>query len=263
MRRDFETLVETPFYRIRYVKGCGNTLVISFASIGNRREEMPPDEFVGTITSDTSRHGVFVSDIRRSWMNDKEYRDAISGTLPDLIKRLGAHKVTAIGLSIGAFSALVAHRLFQVDAVLAFSPQYSVDDSIVPEETRWRHWTNQIEEFIYPTVEPLQSRGKLYVLHGLESDLSQMVRFPYQKNLNHYVFPELRHSTVAKAIKDADKLVPLLAAVERGKSEVVKHIIQQVGGTVRSGKAAFRLARSRNQAKQWRPIHQRPFVAKR
>lgn len=234
MHRDLETLLEASFIRIRYAPGDGDTLAVSFASIGNGRRKVPPDEFVGTILGDRSRHGVFISDVRRSWMNDTEVRAAITHTLPELFQRVGIRRVTTLGLSVGAYSALLAHQLFPVDAVLAFSPQYSVDRKFAPEETRWRYWTKQIPAFEFPTVEPMQTRGRVFILHGLEDDLQQMRRFPVQKNLDHFVFSKLAHSTVPRAIKDAGQLAPLLDAVESGNRKAVSRIIQRLGGTWRA-----------------------------
>lgn len=234
MHRRIETLLETPFIRIRHAPADGDRLAVSFASIGTSRRTAPPDEFVGTVLCDPTRHGVFISDSRRSWMNDAEVRAAIAETLPGLITSAGARRVTTLGLSVGAFSALVAHRLFPVDAVLAFSPQYSVSRRIVPEEKRWRFWTGQIRNFACPSVEPLQSGGRIYALHGLEDDIAQMRRFPIRANLDHFVFPGLRHSMVPRAAKDAGLLAPLLAAAEHDDRKAVSRIVRNLGGTWRA-----------------------------
>lgn len=57
-----ETIHDDGRTRIRYVCSLGQSdhLIISFSSIGQRRNLMPTDELTGTLLCDPNRHCLFV-----------------------------------------------------------------------------------------------------------------------------------------------------------------------------------------------------------
>lgn len=56
-----------------------------------------------------------------------------------------ATRRTGYGASLGAYAALRFSRLLDLDEVLAFSPQYSIDPVKVPFETRWPDEAAQLD----------------------------------------------------------------------------------------------------------------------
>lgn len=57
----------------------------------------------------------------------------------------GAHRVMTYGSSMGGYAAIRFADAVGADAVLALSPQYSIDPLKVPFETRWRQEAERIE----------------------------------------------------------------------------------------------------------------------
>ncbi|SMP35714.1 hypothetical protein [Shimia sagamensis] len=238
MRQDVEygklrTLVEDSVVRINHLPQKGSHLIVSFASIGKGWHLMPPDEFVGTISKMPNCSGLFISDMTRSWMNSSVLRNTVERVVNEVIAEFEIEKVTTLGLSMGAFSALVAPRLFPVDTAIALSPQFSVSREIVPSETRWRHWTKNIQDFHFPSVLPISPMGRVVICHGLVDDYEQMKLFPQQDNVDHFVFPNARHAEIGKLIKKGGKLSPFITAASAHKKRSVAQILRGLGGSWR------------------------------
>lgn len=233
-RREIVTLVDEPTFRIRYATGSGDNLIVSFASIGRLRQEMLPDEFVGTALADPARHAIFVSDRRRSWMNSAFLAQCVSEAVATVVAQHRIARVTTLGLSLGGLSALIAARLFPVDTVIALSPQFSVDRRIMPDEERWAFFTRRIRRFHFPTVAPLPKTGRIFVLHGLSDDTAHMRLFPRQPNLDHFVFPKVRHSLIGRLLKESGTLAPLVAAAGNHDRVAVSGMLRRLGGEWRA-----------------------------
>lgn len=229
-RQELKTLVDCDAFRIRASQKEGEHLVISFASIGKGFHLPPPDEFVGTLQSMENHWGIFVSDTRRTWMNSLEFTQCLTQVLNEQIEAKKPKTVATLGLSLGAFSALVAPSMIPVTHAIALSPQYSVSQDVMPDETRWRFWTRKIPEFNRLTVRPLVSETKFYVLHGLVDDHQHMQRFPKQRNLRHFVFPDVEHSQIGKLLKQKGKLQPFLKAAMQDEKRAVSRLLRPLGG---------------------------------
>lgn len=228
------TIVNDPVVRINHLPKKGNHLIVSFSSIGKGWHLMPPDEFVGTINKMPNTSGLFISDMTRSWMNSETVQNTVKQVVNEVITEFEIDKVTTLGLSMGAFSALIAPRLFPVDTAIALSPQFSISHKIISNETRWRHWTKKIKAVHYPSVLPLSQKGRIYICHGLIDDYDQMKMFPSQGNLDHFVFPNSRHSEIGILLKKNDKLLPFISAASSHRKRTVARILRDLGGTWRT-----------------------------
>ena len=228
--------------RLRYAPGTGEDLVISFSSIGRKRDEMPPDEFRGTILSDPTRHGLFVSDIRRSWLNDPHLCDVLAAAVEGIRQNSSVTRVSTIGLSMGGFSALAASALFPVHAALAISPQFSMVPGKIPGETRWRYWRKQIKAFRFETAEVAPPPAWALTLHGLLDDHCHMAAFTPRRGLDQFGFPDQTHSGLGGYLRNRDALASLLTAAIAHDRRQFARLIKAAGGgwrrTVLAQKAA-------------------------
>ena len=70
-------------------------------------------------------------------------------------------RVMTYGSSMGGYAALRFARALRADAILALSPQYSIDPAVVPWEDRWRQdgariaWLPALAGPLDPNVRPL------------------------------------------------------------------------------------------------------------
>ncbi|MGH1331302.1 MAG: hypothetical protein ACRBBK_10505 [Paracoccaceae bacterium] len=232
-KKPIEIVYDEAPLRMGYVQGDTKELVVCFSSVGNARAIMPPFEFVGTATA-TGRHGLFISDIGRSWMNGAQQAEIVTKQVKKIVAAQGITSVTTMGLSMGGFNALIAPRLFHVDRVIAFSPQYSVHPKHIPDEPRWVFWRRKINPWRFETVEPLPEGPQLFVFHGLQDDAAHAHAFPTQDNLDHFFFPAFDHTGLTTRLKEKGLLSRMVEHALAGRRVGVARVTKRMGGNFRS-----------------------------
>ena len=218
-----QTVHDAPPWQVALAPGTGDDLILSFASIGHDATRAPSPEFVASATSDGKR-ALFFTDESRSWGHDPGFAPAVHAGLAaagPAIRRL------AIGSSMGAVCALRAAHLTPLTSVLAFGPQSTLTDP------RWQHWTARLATPEPPAFPP----GTWYVLfHGLADDHAQAMGFPEAANVDHILYPGIRHSDLGPHLKSKGALVGLIdAALARDRRRLLR-IAASTGG-VRRGKS--------------------------
>ncbi|PTV94774.1 hypothetical protein C8J27_10642 [Rhodobacter aestuarii] len=233
----FERLWDRAPFAVDYLPGKGADLVISFASIGHDPTRPPAPEFVATATGrGTEAHprpALFISDASRSWANDLGFEAALLESFKAVQARQEVARIATLGLSMGAFSALVAAQVLPVDLVLAFGPQISVAPDLMPEETRWADWTAHIANWRWPTA-PLPSRGQAWLFHGGVDDLPHALRFPQTKGTEQVIFPDLSHSDLVPHLKRRGALSGLVEAAFADDRRRLLRIAASAGGQRRA-----------------------------
>lgn len=203
-------------HRLAYVPGRSDVLVISFASIGQKRRLMPKDEFVRPVFGLGPHHALFVADKRRSWLNAPELVEDLKRTVRSLREVDGVTRVITIGAGMGGYSALAAAHHIDVTAGLAFSPQASVHPDVMPNETRWPYWRRRIGTHLLRGVTPLPDTGWFTLFHGLPGDADQADAFAAQPNVDHFVLADTRHHEVSAHMAAQGGVSALLGAILRG-----------------------------------------------
>lgn len=223
-------LVENGPLRIRYLKGRGSTLIVSFSGVGNQRSVEPPAEFPAIASDDRRNHVLFVSDMSRSWLNGDGMADRILRTIDATAQHIGADRIVAIGNSMGGTMALHLSTLCDFERVIALTPQYSVLPGEIPEEDRWLHFREKIKTFHFPRVEGLRPETTRYfILHGDERrELAHAMRFPRVPGITHFILPGADHR-LAAVLRHRKKLAPLMDAVISGKSRRFRQVIRGIG----------------------------------
>ncbi len=228
-------------FRMALFQGSSDRLVLSCSGVGTERGKMPPFELMNAASGDGAHSVLFISDATRSWLSAPGLREEIFEQVETLISQLRPKTLISMGNSMGGFMALNLSRVFPIDITIAFTPQFSVDKTIVPEENRWRHFRDKIDHFTVPMVENLpQETGHHYVFHGGEQrEHIHWSRFPTQENLRHYIFPELDHN-IARSLKEQDLLEPLIEACAANQPRQVRDLTKRAGGEWRNEKAYMR-----------------------
>ncbi|MEZ5687030.1 MAG: hypothetical protein R3D78_14610 [Paracoccaceae bacterium] len=218
---------------VDYCDGAGGDLVIAFASVGHDPGRAPSPEFVATATgrgtAAAPRRALFVSDASRSWGNAPEFGPALIAALAQVTARAPVTRIATLGLSMGAYCALIAAQILPVDVVLAFSPQVSVRPGAVPGETRWARWTKALPPLLWPDA-PLPARGHAYLFHGAADDLPHALRFAPRPGTDQLIFPGLGHSDLVPHLKARGALAGLVQAALEGDRRRVLRITASVGG---------------------------------
>ncbi|MDQ1847440.1 hypothetical protein Q9299_03995 [Gemmobacter fulvus] len=208
-----------------------DVLVLAFASIGHDPAQMPSPEFRRTAVGGQGRAALFVMDRSRSWGNTPDFAPAVQAAVAHMRQRQTIRRIVTLGSSMGGFCALVAASLLPVDVVLAFSPQFSVDPRVMPQENRWRDWTRAIDRFTHATAPLPQTRITLF--HGAVDDLPQALAFPVQRGLDHLLFPDQTHAGLAAHLKARGVMEGLLEAALEDDRRRLLRIAASAGGRLR------------------------------
>ncbi len=231
-RISFERIWNSPPWAVDFLDGAGDDLVIAFSSIGHDPSRAPSPEFVATATANRTRRALFVMDAARSWANDQGFEQALITSLETISRRRPVARTITIGLSMGAFSALVAAQFVPVDVVLSFGPQWSVAPGVVPGEARWSHWTDRLPPIRWHTA-LLPQKGHAYLFHGAQDDLPQALPFPQQPGTDHILFPDLGHSDLVPHLMARGVLGGLLDAALTDDRRRLLRIAASAGGRLR------------------------------
>ena len=219
-------------FTVDYQHGPGDQLVIAFSSVGHDPTRPPSPEFVRSLSG---KRALFVRDAARSWANDPGFEAAVLGAYRAACEAGPVVRVMTLGLSMGAFAALVAAQVLPVDVVLAFGPQYSIAPG--SGETRWATWTDRLTAPRWPPlrwhVAPLPARGWVCLFHGGLDDLPQALAFPVQAGVDQVLFDGVGHSDLMPHLKAKGVLAGLIEAGMQGDRRRLLRISAGAGGVRR------------------------------
>lgn len=231
----FEPLWQRPPLRIDFAGGGGDDLVIAFSSVGHDPTRGPSPEFVGTATARGARRALFVMDDSRSWANAADFGPALVASLAQVRAQRPVGRIVAMGLSMGAYAALVAAQIIRVDVVLAFGPQYSPLPERVAGETRWQDWTARLDARTWPTAPLPRDRGCWAILcHGARDDMAQARGFQPQAGTDHLIWPDHGHSDLIPHLKARGVLDGLVQAALAADRRRLLRIAGSAGGMLRA-----------------------------
>ena len=192
---ELQLLYEDEFLRVqaKLVEGAERT-VLAFTGVGKAisGDTVQMVEFYRASTA--GANAVFIIDKTRSWGNRIDFERLVSILTPVTAGR----RVCTIGNSMGGFLAVLMSSFLDVRCTVAFVPQFSVDADVMPEETRWEIYLNEITKFRYPSLDGhFNTRAKYYLFHsGKEKDRPHWEKIPSAPNIKQFVFQNFGHGAV-------------------------------------------------------------------
>lgn len=217
-----------------------STVLVSFTGIGHGMGgiDVQRIEFSGT----AHRHGglIVVTDKNRSWGNNIS-SEKLVGLIEPLVR---GKTVITIGNSMGGFLALLFAPIIGARLAIAFAPQFSVDASIVPDETRWMEYRKNINSFRYPSLKGRLDKKRTYYTINGATPLEEIhwKRFPVGGNLHHFVVSGIGHD-VALQLKKAGILNRVIDDALKEKLDLSS--FADIPVYKRSAKSFYSLARER------------------
>ena len=186
------TLYEDTYLKLTYAEGADTgPFILACNGIGHAMGSInvQQEEFVGTSLSNGS--AFFVIDKTRSWGNAVDFHRVVD-TATGLI---GGGEVIALGNSMGAFNAILLSSLMPVAVCVGFAPQFSVNTEVLPDETRWRRFTREVEVWRYPSLDGyFTDTTRYFLFHGdADEERRHWSRFPQRGNVSQYVIHGAGH----------------------------------------------------------------------
>ncbi len=205
---------ESARHAVAFVPG-NSTLIVSFESERDAKsssERMPYDYETSNGALGCSVLGVMAKE--RNWYRDGFVQDAFDH-LRDQAFFKAFSKVLFLGASMGGYAALAYSTAAPGSNVLAFSPQATLDRSLVPDDNRWG-WTAKLDwSGRYANFDP-EACGSTFVLFDPTEPAdrlhAQMLKGP---NTLHLAAPFLGHG-IQKTFGQAGIMPELVAAAATG-----------------------------------------------
>jgi len=240
---EFSMLHEQEPLRIEAAAGSSRRLIVSFTSVGKRRVFWPPKEFVGMAWQQGKNHVICVTDFSRCWMNHPGMARKVATIISDYVLDNGITEAYALGTSMGGYNALVLGKMVPFRAIVAFAPQYSVHPEIVPDETRWNWFRNQIEKWPHKAIDRLPNENiRVVVFHGdTQDEKRHWGRYPEASNVQHFIFSGADHNFV-KTLRDGGQLPKIVQATLTDKPLQLRKMVHRLGGMSRAAYAGFEAA---------------------
>ena len=180
----------------QYYTGKKKT-VLSFSSIGAGIRHIQNEEFFNL----TKKYNVlFIRDVTRSWFNNVDAK---------LIKKnISKKPCYAIGHSMGGFNAIIFSTLYNVQRVIAFSPQFSIHPNIT-KDTTFRNHALRIKCWKYLKLKFSKNTNYLLIFGDDEKEKYHASLIPKKKNIKTMYVKNCDHNT-AKKLKRERKLYKII-----------------------------------------------------
>ena len=226
-------LVETDSVRLSLLGTGTDTLFVAFTGVGQGLGGIQTEEFIGT-ASRGNKSALFVIDKKRSWYNEPDVMSEALFHYKRIRTELNARRTVALGNSMGGFGAILFSGLANIDAAIAFSPQFSVHPDIVPQENRWKEYRKQIGRFLYKDLSSsFRHETRYYIFNGdAPEEEMHFSHFPQRPNVTNIVFPGCYHE-VARMLKTDARLSELISLCAEGATAAVQALcVQRYGAYV-------------------------------
>lgn len=226
MTRTIETVFDDQTLRVRRMQGVSDTLVVAFSGIGHREGLAQREEFAGTASAGGVNSVLFVLDKKRSWFSTAGLASKVVSCVRQETDRLGSRKVITVGNSMGAYGVLLLSGRIGAHTAIAFSPQFSMNDTVVREE-RWRKFRRFFDpELAESVTDHFSDDVEYYVFFGADEarDMVHARQFPDRPNLHVYSILDGGHQ-VAGRLKDLGVLGPVVSSAFRNDTAAIEALL--------------------------------------
>ena len=220
-------------------RGQSRRLVVVFSSVGHGPNTPPLLEFARSATADGQDNALFIADPQRSWLNAPHVIDETVEAIDAARHEVAADETVTLGYSMGGFAALAITGFTAVTASLAFSPQMSIDPTLVPDEGRWKKYRSRIPAVTVRQATDHMAAATQHTIIMGEARLEkpQLRLLPQAANTDIHLLRRTGHDTATR-IKQAGILPDVIAhAFARRRAELAALLATRLNAR-RQGAAA-------------------------
>ncbi|WP_162798611.1 hypothetical protein [Sulfitobacter sp. SK012] len=200
--------------KVECLPGEGKRLVVVLSGIGHGFAGMQHAEFAGTASDGGQNTVMFVADRKRSWFSADGLVPKIADVVGEALHHAGLNACYTLGNSMGGYGAIRLTMDMPVKASLAFSPQFSMDRSVI-NEARWDQYRPFIDLSRHlPLSRCISPDTTHYAVFGAGSppEVRHRDLLPHAPNLNCLMLPGAGHNIVVR-LKETGHLKPLVLAM--------------------------------------------------
>jgi hypothetical protein len=167
-----------------------------------------------------------INDLKRTWYSQPTVLSQIREVFQRITERLKPGRVHGIGNSMGAYGAILFAAEMGMASSIAFSPQFSMRRTVVPEP-RWENFRpnfgNALAESLGPAL--AAAPGDTWILHGaLGLDIRHYTKFPIHPRVHHAILQGGKHALAAK-IKQSGLLASFVGAAFAGEADRAESVL--------------------------------------
>jgi hypothetical protein len=224
-----DLLYEDNDLRITSAGDGSQVAIVVFTSIGGNFPATPNEEFLSFGRSARNVRSYFVTDKNRTWYNAQGlFERAIAVLLENGV--MASSRRILLGNSMGGFGAILFSTTLGASVVLSFVPQFTLDQSRVPEHGRWGGLLNKIQNIRFIDLSASFNGATSYsIFHGTDPlDMRHVKLFPRYDNIHHYIIYGSRFGHgIAQHLKRHGILGTILNAGAFGKPTAVHDVLKR------------------------------------
>ncbi|MEM8850265.1 MAG: hypothetical protein AAGE03_09545 [Pseudomonadota bacterium] len=213
--------------RLRWMPGQTNRLVVVFMGMHGGVGGQPLDEFAGSASSNGTNNVLFVTDRRASWYAAPGLWRRIVRLIRYMRKSEGIREIITLGNSMGGYGALLLPRDLRVARAIAFSPQVTMDRSILDDQ-RWpdvqKRWGTLPVRSVAEMIDSTRTEYYLAAGGDCAEDLAHLDLIPEMPRVHRFIFPGAQHN-LARALKQQGLLHDMVTNIARGRRARVKRLL--------------------------------------
>lgn len=195
--------------RIQRSQREGECVLIAFTGVGHAMAGMDiqKPEF---LSATKMGKVIWITDKNRTWGNGLD----IEKIVEIILLNAKGKDVYCIGNSMGGFLAILFSKYINAKKVLSVVPQWSIDPNIVPNETRWLQYRQNIKNIKYPDLSGSFNPSCDYLILSGNDQLEKMQTQHFLQvinscNIKILEFEDAKHN-VAHYLKEKNILSNLL-----------------------------------------------------
>lgn len=153
---------------------------------------------------------VFIRSRQSNWFQDEEILQAAIAIRDALPKNT---RITTYGASMGGYGALLLSSPLNAERVIAVAPQFSLDQSVVPFERRWRVHRDRIGGFCHDLSEMIAPEAqKIVLFDNLDNDRHHIALIEPDSSFQLYRFSGASHQ-ILRFLKETGCLSDFLTMI--------------------------------------------------
>ena len=223
-----DTAIDFGDYSVKYTQRKKEKLIISVSSFGIVHKKVEW-EFQGLYKQEDFDL-LFIKDNCRSWFNSSNGFDPLIEFIVEYIKNNNFNNVYSLGLSSGAFGAILLSHYIKIDKIVAFSPQTVLNKNVRKDwDTRWNEYLSTFEgKFIHDDLINFANKNSsIHIICGDRDikDIKHAFRLAQYDNVELYSIPYVKHNT-ATFLKQKSLLYPVIKSFfDLATDKYVKELI--------------------------------------
>jgi hypothetical protein len=229
-------IFDSPTIRVRAEPGADTSLlIVTFVPL-EHPQTLDNAGFAAPLLRKLGISGLFFTVSDNNWYQTPDMPAALDAAA---VYCRGFGRVVTYGSSMGAYAAVIASRALGADAIIAMTPQFSIDPAKVPFEQRWRRYASALDFLWDDMPAGIAPNADLHILYDPVDalDAKQVALFrPHTRSMAALPLPFSGHPVLPHLI-ELELHSEVVEGLTRGTTSV--RDLRQIVRARRAGSACY------------------------